>query len=97
MPLRSLVCSYSYSITLGAETKNRERKVPPKPPSLAGCWLTLCSETEADSHRDFVQTDVLDGGPDNGQATVLGREDVNLIGALPDVALRDSRWHWWSE
>jgi len=33
-----------------------------------------------------VQANVLDGGPHNGQATVLGGEDVNLIGALPDIA-----------
>jgi hypothetical protein len=33
-----------------------------------------------------VQADILGGGPDNRQATVLGREDVNLIGALHDVA-----------
>jgi hypothetical protein len=33
-----------------------------------------------------MQSDILDGGPDNGQATVLGGEDVNLIGALPHEA-----------
>ena len=36
--------------------------------------------------RDFVQTDILDGCPDNGQATGLGREHINLIGALPHIA-----------
>jgi hypothetical protein len=33
-----------------------------------------------------VQADVLDRGPDNRQATDLGREDVNLIGALAHEA-----------
>ncbi len=33
-----------------------------------------------------MQADVLDRGPDNRQATVLGREDVNLISALPHIA-----------
>jgi len=38
------------------------------------------------SQRKFVQADILDGGPDNRQATGLGREDINLIGALPHIA-----------
>src|SRR6266568_8359088 len=66
--------------------ESAQKPLPPQPPSLAGCWLTLASETKADSHRDFVQVDILDRGPHNRQATVLGREDVNLISALPDVA-----------
>ena len=33
-----------------------------------------------------MQADVLDRGPDNRQATALGREDVNLIGALAHIA-----------
>jgi len=33
-----------------------------------------------------VQADVLDRGPDNGQATGLGREHVNLVGALSHIA-----------
>ncbi len=33
-----------------------------------------------------MQKDVLDGCPDNGQATGLGGEHVDLIGALPDIA-----------
>jgi len=48
--------------------------------------LLLRPKSESDSHGDFVQANVLDGGPNNGQATVLGGEDVNLIGALPDIA-----------
>jgi hypothetical protein len=33
-----------------------------------------------------VQADILDGGPDNGQATGLCREHINLVGALPHIA-----------
>ena len=47
------------------------------------------------SQGDFVQTNVLDRSPDNRQATRLRGEDVDLIGALPHIALRDFRWHWW--
>ena len=36
-----------------------------------------------------MQADILDGGPDNRQATILSGEHINLIGALPHVA--DSR------
>jgi hypothetical protein len=71
---------------VGATQESAQQLPPPHLPSLASCWLTPRSETEADSHRDCVQADILDGGPDNCQATVLGREDVNLIGALPDEA-----------
>lgn len=61
------------------QPQESEQKPPPEPPSLAGCWLTAHFESRGDSQRDFVQADILDGGPDNRQATVLGREDVNLI------------------
>jgi len=44
-----------------------------------------------------MQADVLDRRPDNGQATVLGREDIDLIGALAHIALRDFQLRWWSE
>ena len=33
-----------------------------------------------------MQTDILDGRPDNGQTTGLRREGVNLIGTLPHIA-----------
>jgi len=65
-----------------------EAQTPPpsEPPSLAGCWLTTSSQSEVALQRDFVQTDVLDGRPDNGQATGLRGEDVDLIGALAHEA-----------
>ena len=33
-----------------------------------------------------MQTDILDGRPDNGKATHLRRKHINLIGALPHIA-----------
>ena len=33
-----------------------------------------------------MQTDILDGRPDNGKATHLRRKHINLIGALPHEA-----------
>jgi hypothetical protein len=36
--------------------------------------------------RNFSQADVLDHGPDNHEATGLGCEHVDLIGALPQEA-----------
>jgi hypothetical protein len=42
-----------------------------------------------------MQADVLNRCPDNGETTGLGCEDVDLIGTLPYIALRDSRSHWW--
>ena len=35
--------------------------------------------------RRFAQGHALDGGPDNGQATQLGHECVNLVGAVSDI------------
>ena len=40
---------------------------------------------EASLYRDFVQADILDGRPDNGETTGLRREDVDLIGALAHI------------
>jgi hypothetical protein len=40
----------------------------------------------ASFQREFVQADILDRGPDNGEATGLRREHINLIGALPHIA-----------
>jgi len=42
--------------------------------------------TQVPSQREFVQADVLDGGPDDRQATGLRGEHINLIGALPHEA-----------
>jgi hypothetical protein len=36
--------------------------------------------------RDFVQTDILHGGPNDGQAAGFRREHIYLIGALSHIA-----------
>ena len=64
----------------------RTKPPPANPPSPAGCQFSPIWKTSEDSERDFVQADILDCGPDNGQATILSGEDINLIGALPDIA-----------
>jgi hypothetical protein len=40
----------------------------------------------ASFQREFVQADILDGRPDNAQATGLRREDVDLISPLVHIA-----------
>ena len=70
----------------GAPPESEQKPPPADPPSLAGCWLTAHFGSSGGSERDFVQADILDRGPDNRQATVLGREDVDLISPLPHIA-----------
>ncbi len=62
------------------------RVVSSKHHDISGFRLDLTEEGSGASERDFVQADILDSGPHNGQATVLGREDINLIGALAHIA-----------
>src|SRR3989440_9143897 len=69
----------------GAPSESEQKPPPAEPPSLAGCWLTARFESEGGSQRDFVQADILHRGPDNRQATVLSREDVDLISPLPHI------------
>jgi len=69
----------------GAPPESEQKPPPAAPPSLAGCWLTAHVESSGGSEREFVQADILDRGPDNRQATVLGREDVDLISPLPHI------------
>jgi hypothetical protein len=45
-----------------------------------------CDHGSCASQRDFMQADVLNRCPDNGETTGLGREDVDLISTLPDIA-----------
>jgi hypothetical protein len=47
--------------------------------------LTTRSASQAALHRDCVQTNILDRGPDNRQATGFRRKDVDLIGALAHI------------
>ncbi len=50
------------------------------------CTLPLPLLSPDQSHRDFSQRNALDGGPDDGQATHLGGEHVDLVGPLTDIA-----------
>jgi len=50
------------------------------------CCRVLFGSTRGLLHRDFEQADILDGGPDDRQATGLRREHINLISALTYIA-----------
>jgi hypothetical protein len=52
---------------------------------MADCLLTDSDHCSDGSHREFVQANVLDRGPDNREATGLGRKHVNLVGALAHI------------
>ena len=49
-------------------------------------FFTVVVRFGASLHRDFVQVDILDGGPDDRQATGFRREHINLISALTHIA-----------
>src|SRR5215467_10654673 len=74
---QTMVCS------TGPPTKNTSSLTSP-----SGWVQTLAAvlRSRASCQRYFVQTDILDGRPDNGQTTWFRREDVNLIGALSHIA-----------
>jgi hypothetical protein len=55
------------------------------PSRLVAC-SSLALSSQASFQRDFAQTNILDRGPDNREATGLGGEDINLIGALAHIA-----------
>jgi hypothetical protein len=64
---------------------SKKHLLPTQPFRLVGCLprpLTL--EPLAD--RNLGQANILHHGPNDGQAARFGREDVNLIGALPHIA-----------
>lgn len=48
-------------------------------------FLRAGISSRASSHRDFVQVDILESCPNDGEATGLGREDIDLIGPLPHI------------
>src|SRR6266849_4836317 len=55
------------------------------PARLVASLLTaMCLSPLAD--RDLWQANILHDGPDDGQTRRLGRESINLIGALPHIA-----------
>src|SRR6266700_8142319 len=77
--------------SLGSDGNTGEwhKTSPPEPPLLGGYFgglLTCMHPFSGPSHGYFVQADVLDGGPDNREATRLGGKHVDLIGALPHIA-----------
>jgi hypothetical protein len=51
---------------------------------VAHLLAVLISPTSC--QRDFVQTNVLDGRPNNREATGLCREHIDLISPLPHIA-----------
>jgi hypothetical protein len=81
------------SVALTLASGRRRKKPPPAHPVLkAGSFVTLsCALPLPLSppglfHRDFSEGNPLDGGPDDGQATRLRREHVDLVGPLTDEA-----------
>src|SRR6266852_3278731 len=58
----------------------------PNHPFWLVAFLPAVISSRTSFHRDFVQADILDRGPDNRQATALRREDIDLIGTLPHIA-----------
>ena len=59
---------------------------PPNPPFRLVASLPLLISTELLADRNLGQANILHDGPDDGQATGFGREGIDLIGALPDIA-----------
>jgi hypothetical protein len=55
----------------------------PAPKLTVACFSLEGSQL---AERYFVKADILHHGPDNGQTTHLGREGINLIGALSHIA-----------
>ena len=58
----------------------------PKPALPTGCFGTNRHEEKALADQNLGQADVLHDSPDDGQATGLRGEHINLIGALMNVA-----------
>src|SRR6266436_7284819 len=57
----------------------------PHPFWLVACMLTTVS-VQPLADRNFRQTNILHDGPDDRQARRLGRESIDLIGALSHIA-----------
>ncbi len=72
------------------DCKRRPHKRPCSQEKRAFVWLVAfvssSDQFPAALQRDFVQANVLDGGPDNRETTGLRREDVDLIRALSHIA-----------
>src|SRR5215471_17216024 len=64
----------------------KQKHLFPNQPSRLAAFFTMVIRFGVSLHRDFVQSNVLDSGPDDRQATGLRGEHIDLIGALPHVA-----------
>ena len=71
--------------SLGIAVTQAKKHLFPNHPLQLVAFFTVVVRLGASLHRDFVQANILDGGPDNGQTAGLHREHVNLIGALPHI------------
>ena len=57
---------------VGVTPENGDKPSPPEPPCFAaGCLLLATFQLSRLSHRNLVQANILDGGPDNGQSAAL--------------------------
>jgi hypothetical protein len=71
---------------------SRKKHLFPNHPLQLVAFFTLIRRLGASLDRDFVQADILHGGPDDGEATGLRREHVDLIRALPHIAEQMVNW-----
>src|SRR5215469_2747289 len=66
--------------------KRHKKILPPDPPFWVVAHLLAVLISPTSCQRDFVQTNVLDGRPNNREATGLSREHIDLIRPLPHIA-----------
>jgi hypothetical protein len=63
-------------------------------------WLVACLSRAMRSYRladwNLGQAHILHDGPDNGHATGLRREGIDLISALPHIAKEAESARWYS-
>src|SRR5712691_8497233 len=64
---------------------NKEHILPTHPLRLVVC-VARPIMLQALADRDLWQPNILHDGPDDGQTRRLGREDINLIGAVSHIA-----------
>jgi hypothetical protein len=72
--------------SLGIAVTQAKKHLFPNHPLQLVAFFTVVVHFGASLHRDFVQANILDGGPDDRQTTGLRREHINLIGALTHIA-----------
>ena len=67
-----------------------QKQLLPNHPLRLVVFLRALLSSQASIQRDYVQTDILDGRPDNGQSTGLRREHIDLVGALDAISKVDT-------